>query len=58
MFTLIVYILSGSVQTVQIDGFSSNEKCQDAFVLMSPLFDKIANSDNQSIVSYCIDKGN
>lgn len=58
MFALIVYIvMTQSIQVIQIDGFSSKTKCEEAFVNMMPAYDTYLKSNNGSMMSYCIDKG-
>ena len=51
MYSLIVYlIITGQVQTIQIDGFSSKDKCQEAYNSMLPLYVDI----NTEFYSFCL----
>lgn len=53
MYALIIYIiLQGRVQTIQIDGFSNKEKCEQSFFLMEPVF----KVNNISVTPFCIAK--
>ena len=58
MYTLIVYfVLSGQFQTVQIDGFSSKEKCEVAYKEMLPFYTEFLFTENKTdTIAYCVEK--
>lgn len=55
MYTLIVYfVMTGQIQTVQVDGFTSKEKCQVAYDTMLPLYANMMSKAGSEIYSYCL----
>lgn len=55
MYSLIVYlIIAGQVQTIQVDGFSSKDKCQEAYNLMLPLYVDMNSKNNTEFYSFCL----
>jgi hypothetical protein len=57
MYTLIIFLLlQGRIQTIQIDGFSTKEKCEQSFYLMEPVFVKQNRDTGTQITPYCVIK--
>ena len=55
MYTLIVYfVMMGQIQTVQVDGFTSKDKCQVAYDTMLPLYANMSSKTGSEIYSYCL----
>ncbi len=55
MYSLIVYfVMGGQIQTIQVDGFTSKEKCQNAYDVMLPLYADMTNKNKTEIYSYCL----
>ena len=46
--------MSGQIQTVQVDGFTSKEKCQVAYDTMLPLYANMSSKTGAEIYSYCL----
>ena len=55
MYTLIIFLLlQGRVQTIQIDGFSTKEKCEQSYYLMEPVFVKLNRDNGTQTTPYCV----
>lgn len=55
MYTLIVYfVMMGQIQTVQVDGFTSKDKCQVAYEIMLPLYVDMNNKNKTEFYSFCL----
>ena len=55
MYALIVYIvLQGQIQTIQLDSFSSKEKCQQAYYMMEDVYKVVEKETDAKSFAYCV----
>ena len=57
MYALIIYlVLQGQVQTIQIDNFSTKEKCEHAYLIMEEMYQVLEKQTSVKSFAYCIQK--